>query len=141
MCESLADLAALQNRIIVQAKCELEDNCSICLYPLLNKPVNYLPCKHYFHNCCLKQMVENSLYTCPLCRHNLVMPLRNCGLLPEEAYALPEEAYALPEEAYALPEHNSWFNIFNELELIHNDIEYRAIVILYPVRPVASNSV
>lgn len=70
------------DRIISEAKCKKkEDDCSICLQPLFMKSVNYLPCKHYFHTQCLNQAVESKLYTCPLCRYNLVQPLLNAGFV------------------------------------------------------------
>lgn len=69
---SIAENAAKYGRIMLQKKCTIKDNCAICIDSLLTNPVMYLPCKHFFHKCCLKQAFEKNLYTCPLCRYDLV---------------------------------------------------------------------
>ena len=69
-------IAAKYSRIILQKRCKNEtENCSICLESLYMKPVIYLPCKHFFHQTCLNQAFEKKLYTCPLCRYDLVEAL------------------------------------------------------------------
>ena len=73
------DHAYKYERIILQNKCKNPEDCSICLESLLMKQVAYLPCKHSFHQACLKQAFENELYSCPLCRYNLVNALQNAN--------------------------------------------------------------
>jgi len=56
-------------------KCEEEEikeikeveECAIC-YNLLNEDVCNIPCKHKFHNKCVKQMYDDK---CPLCRQEM----------------------------------------------------------------------
>jgi hypothetical protein len=69
---AMAESAAKYDRLILQKKCTIADDCAICIDSLLTKPVMYLPCKHYFHKACLQQALEKKLYTCPLCRHDLL---------------------------------------------------------------------
>ena len=73
------ECAAYYDRLILQTKCKVEDDCSVCLETLLEKNVTYLPCKHYFHSNCLNQMIEAKTYTCPLCRYDLFNSLLNKG--------------------------------------------------------------
>lgn len=73
------DHAYKYERIILQNKCKNPEDCSICLDSLLMKQVAYLPCKHSFHQACLKQAFEKELYSCPLCRYNLVNALQNAN--------------------------------------------------------------
>jgi hypothetical protein len=63
------------DRIILKNKCKIEEDCSICLESLYQKQVMCLPCQHYFHHSCLKQALEQKLYTCPLCRYDLTNAL------------------------------------------------------------------
>jgi hypothetical protein len=72
---SMADAAAKYDRLIRQKKCTIADDCAICIDSVLAKPVMYLPCKHFFHQACLNQAFEKKLYTCPLCRYDLLEPL------------------------------------------------------------------
>ena len=132
--ETAPDICAEKySRIMCQPKCKLQEECSICLQTLFMKSVNYLPCKHIFHADCLNQAFKSKLYTCPLCRHNLVIPLLKTGFVfpppPEVARPvlssldlwrnlilsfIPDDYYygdGLPEpdglherEAYVLPE-------------------------------------
>ena len=67
------------DRIISQRNCKLDDDCAICLQSLYMKSVNYLPCTHYFHTACLNQAFQSKLYSCPLCRYDLILPLSNTG--------------------------------------------------------------
>ena len=72
--------AEKHKRLILQKKCKNKDNdCSICLTSLFMRSVIYLPCKHVFHQRCLNQAVEAKLYTCPLCRYDLLDPLLKSG--------------------------------------------------------------
>ena len=71
----MAENASKHQRIILQKKCTIKDDCAICIDSLLAKPVMYLPCKHFFHHSCLNQAFEKKLYTCPLCRYDLVEAL------------------------------------------------------------------
>ena len=73
------ECAAYYDRLILQSKCKVEDNCAVCLETLLDKSVTYLPCKHFFHSNCLNQMIEAKTYTCPLCRYNLINSLYQIG--------------------------------------------------------------
>ena len=75
------DHAYKYERIILQNKCKNPEDCSICLDSLLMKQVAYLPCKHSFHQACLKQAFEKELYSCPLCRYNLVNALQNANFI------------------------------------------------------------
>ena len=63
------------DRIILQPKCKIKDDCAICLLSLTTKLVSHLPCKHYFHYSCMQQVYANKIYTCPLCRYDLVPAL------------------------------------------------------------------
>ncbi|KZV56442.1 hypothetical protein F511_08340 [Dorcoceras hygrometricum] len=50
-------------------------SCSICLddfeiNPNTERPVNELPCEHYFHKDCISEWLQRN-YTCPLCRFKL----------------------------------------------------------------------
>ena len=69
---AMCDAAAKYDRLILQKKCTIADDCAICIDSLLAKPVMYLPCKHFFHQACLQQAFEKKLYTCPLCRYDLL---------------------------------------------------------------------
>jgi hypothetical protein len=73
------ECATYYDRMILQSKCNVEDDCSVCLESLLNKKVIYLPCKHYFHSACLNMMIKAKTYTCPLCRYNLINSLHQIG--------------------------------------------------------------
>ena len=73
------ECAAYYDRLILQSKCKVEDDCAVCLEPLLEKNVIYLPCKHFFHSNCLNQMIKAKTYTCPLCRYNLINSLYQIG--------------------------------------------------------------
>jgi hypothetical protein len=73
------ECAAYYDRLVIQCKCNLEDDCAVCLEPLLGKNVTHLPCKHFFHSSCLNQVIEAKTYTCPLCRYNLINSLYQIG--------------------------------------------------------------
>ena len=76
---SIQVCAKKYDRIISQRNCKLDDDCAICLQSLYMKSVNYLPCTHYFHTACLNQAFQSKLYSCPLCRYDLILPLSNTG--------------------------------------------------------------
>ena len=112
MAESMADDAAHYDRIIIKNKCTISDDCAICLDSLLSKQIIYLPCKHFFHLSCLKYSLDNKLYTCPLCRYDLVNALiksnfkfpytYNMGpYFYANAYAMGPYAYNIGPYAYA----------------------------------------
>jgi len=63
-------------RIILKSKSKNKDDCAICIDSLYKKTVAYLPCSHFFHHDCLSQAFEKQLYSCPLCRYDLVPALR-----------------------------------------------------------------
>lgn len=63
-----ADIAFQMKRLVIQGKCSLTDNCTICLEDMHRSKCIYLPCKHVFHSKCLHQLVERRIDTCPLCR-------------------------------------------------------------------------
>ena len=85
------DWASHCNRIIIERRNKTrEDDCVVCLDTLFNKKVAYLPCKHYFHYECLKLTIESKNYTCPLCRYDLIYPLKQLG------YTLVEEEEPMP---------------------------------------------
>jgi hypothetical protein len=73
-------------RIILKNKCNLQEDCAICIESLYQKKVAYLPCKHFFHHSCLKLALEKKLYTCPLCRYDLVEALRNINFQFPQVY-------------------------------------------------------
>ena len=95
--------AALYDRIILKKNCREPDDCSICLDALVGKTIAYLPCTHQFHNHCLQQAFEKKLYTCPLCRYDLVEALKKTGFIfpiVYDPYTYTADAYA--RNAYAL---------------------------------------
>ena len=100
------ECAAHYNRLIIQTKCKKDDSCAICLLPLLNKKVTYLPCRHYFHHNCLNQAIENKIYTCPLCRYSLTEALVQIGI---------------DDSSLAISSHNFWFNLLASIYARYDD--------------------
>ena len=50
----------------------LEENCSICMEQIeKNNDIIKLPCKHLFHEECIKSHLLNYDYKCPLCRYDV----------------------------------------------------------------------
>ncbi|XP_010251050.1 PREDICTED: probable E3 ubiquitin-protein ligase XERICO [Nelumbo nucifera] len=46
--------------------------CCVCLCGFqANEEVSELPCKHFFHKCCLQKWLDHNHTTCPLCRSPL----------------------------------------------------------------------
>ena len=60
-----------RTRRMVQLKCDVSEDCSICLESMLHRRVTYLPCGHRFHLHCFVQQ-RKSMYesanVCALCR-------------------------------------------------------------------------
>lgn len=73
--------ATKHNRIILEANCTQSDDCAICLDRLTSKTCAYLPCTHLFHNSCLQQAFKEKLYSCPLCRYDLVEALKKTNFI------------------------------------------------------------
>ena len=99
----MSNTAALYDRIILEKNCKDPDDCSICLDALVGKTCAYLPCTHKFHNSCLQQAFEKKLYTCPLCRYDLVEALKKTGFIfpiVYDPYTYVADAYL--RNAYAL---------------------------------------
>ena len=58
-------------RIILKIKSDERNSCPLCLAPLLNKKVVYLPCGHCFHYKCMENLKNSACKTkhkCPVCR-------------------------------------------------------------------------
>ena len=67
-------------RNILHLKYKNDENCSICLLPMLNKLVLHTPCQHYFHHTCIKSVYTSEYiykYKCPLCRYDLTNAIFN----------------------------------------------------------------
>jgi len=75
------DAATKHNRIIIKSKCKASGDCAICLDRLTGKTCAYLPCTHLFHNSCLDEAFKQKLYTCPLCRYDLVEALKKTDFI------------------------------------------------------------
>ncbi len=97
--DTAADAAAHYERIIIKNKCTISDDCAICLDSLLSKQIIYLPCKHFFHLSCLKYCLDTKLYTCPLCRYDLVNALIKSNFKFPYTYTMGPYFYA---NAYAM---------------------------------------
>lgn len=73
--ETHREIALRCGRIIVELRCQSEDDCPICLEPLKNKKVKYTPCGHCMHSKCLNAQMASphpSAFSCALCRYNLI---------------------------------------------------------------------
>lgn len=105
--------AEKHKRLIFQKKCKNKDNdCSICLRSLFMRSVIYLPCKHYFHKECLYQAVEAKLYTCPLCRYDLLDPLLKSGFTFPEVQT-PLYRFDIENTSYILLLLDDWIRESN----------------------------
>jgi len=107
--------AEKHKRLILQKKCKNKDNdCSICLTSLFMRSVIYLPCKHYFHKECLYQAFEAKLYTCPLCRYDLLDPLLKSGFtFPEVQQQTPLYRFDIENTSYILLLLDDWIRESN----------------------------
>jgi hypothetical protein len=66
--------AKRKNRLMLQQKFDIEEECPICLESMNDKPVIYTPCKHRFHAKCMFTLLGGehlSKYKCSLCRFDL----------------------------------------------------------------------
>ena len=73
--ETHRQIAKRRGRIIIELRCQSDDDCPICLEPLKGKTVKYTPCGHCMHSKCLKAQMQSShpsAFSCSLCRHNLI---------------------------------------------------------------------
>ena len=62
-------------RIIVQTRYHLHEDCPLCLDDMFDKKVKYLPCGHAFCATCLQKQVDSkcpSKYKCASCRRGFV---------------------------------------------------------------------
>ena len=121
--------AEKHKRLILQKKCKNKDNdCSICLTSLFMRSVIYLPCKHVFHQRCLNQAVEAKLYTCPLCRYDLLDPLLKSGFIfPEVQQQTPLYRFDIENTSYILLLLDDWIRESNlddlPPDLVHSSDE------------------
>jgi hypothetical protein len=80
------ELASLSlNRVIVQTKYNMDEQCSICLSSMVNKTVLHIPCRHIFHNNCINTVFKSNClakYNCPLCRSDIYSSLKKLGFPP-----------------------------------------------------------
>ena len=133
--------AEKHKRLILQKKYKNKDNdCSICLTSLFMRSVIYLPCKHYFHKECLYQAVEAKLYTCPLCRYDLLDPLLKSGFTFPEVQT-PLYRFDIENTSYILLLLDDWaresnFNVSSFTDISANMIESS----LYDLPPDLVNS-
>jgi hypothetical protein len=74
-------IASKYERIILQNKCPMEEECSICLDSLYMKQIAYMPCKHAFHQKCIQYSFTKKLYSCPLCRYDLIEALKKTNFI------------------------------------------------------------
>ena len=131
------DIATKHNRIILEANCQAADNCAICLDRLTSNTCAYLPCTHLFHNRCLHQAFEQKLYTCPLCRYDLVEALKKTNFIFPVADHFSADAFFIDDVSFidgiyriyltASPSYNNVPFIYNENEfmpdLVDSDME------------------
>jgi hypothetical protein len=58
-------------------------NCVICLDEFIKgENVNITPCKHFLHLQCSKDLVNNNIKNCPVCRANLFSVLKEEEFIP-----------------------------------------------------------
>ena len=116
------------DRIILKSKSKnKDDECAICIDSLYQKKVAYLPCSHFFHHDCLTQAFEKQLYSCPLCRYDLVPALQKINFkfvnwnVDRDAYI--RNSYF--RNAYYTIYYN--YNIYNDTfynDTFYNDTNY-----------------
>ena len=53
----------------------LRDECCICMDSMATEPVRRLPCRHVFHDACIRRWLRphGSAHQCPLCKHSLLV--------------------------------------------------------------------
>lgn len=68
----LREVAINKNRLVIEIKCGIRSECSICMEEMFLKKVYHCPCGHTFHSHCLLKWrtIKNN---CPLCRQNFVV--------------------------------------------------------------------
>jgi hypothetical protein len=53
----------------------LDEDCIICLEPILSSEFCLLSCNHYYHENCIKEWYKKSTF-CPLCSRNIILSNR-----------------------------------------------------------------
>ena len=91
-----------------------EETCAICLTPYLDAALTLTPCKHIFHQHCFHTMVQQHLYTCPLCRFNLKPMLEKVRMITQEPLLLPQ-----PQAQFFVDAEHQW------LYILANDISFK----------------
>ena len=69
----------VDQRLIIQNKCQSQTECSICYETFYSRQVVLLPCKHMFHNSCFKKTLDHQSYKCALCRFDITAALGKTG--------------------------------------------------------------
>ena len=67
------------HRLLLQTKCDSNEDCPICLESLHNKSVYWTPCGHTYHKSCFLEHVNgthDSCYSCPMCREPMINNLK-----------------------------------------------------------------
>lgn len=78
----------IEQRLIIQNKCQNQGECAICYESFHMKQVVLLPCKHMFHNSCFKKTLDHRSYKCALCRFDITAALGKTGFnFPPGVYA------------------------------------------------------
>ena len=78
----------INQRLIIQNKCQNQGECAICYESFHMKQVVLLPCKHMFHNSCFKKTLDHRSYKCALCRFDITAALGKTGFnFPPGFYA------------------------------------------------------
>lgn len=60
--------------IVFEGRCQLNDNCCICMSSINNKSVYHTPCGHTYHTVCFRSQIEqmrDNNTMCALCRYDL----------------------------------------------------------------------
>jgi hypothetical protein len=61
---------------------EEPSSCVICLDEFIkDENVNITPCKHFLHLQCTKDLVNNNIKICPVCRADLTLSIRECTII------------------------------------------------------------
>ena len=77
----------------------LRHNCAVCVEPLFEstRPVSSLPCGHTMHAECMREMLRNGAWTCPMCQKAMLPPDALRPLWRSIAAAIEETP--MPDEA------------------------------------------